>query len=87
MAETSSHASFSLPHEHEFEMAEHKAAHFEVVGKTKELPADEEAVDQDPDFEGTKSTAQDRLAMQRLGKKQQLVVLFNTSTHDSEYDR
>lgn len=34
----------------------------------------EDEVDDDPAFEGTKSAPDDKLAMQRMGKKQQLIV-------------
>lgn len=74
MAEVSSNSSSSNAQNNEFEMEERKTARFDVGEKTNELPSDEAVVDQDPDFQGTKSTADDRLAMQRLGKKQQLIV-------------
>ena len=55
-------------------MADRKVAHFDVSEKNKELAADEEVVDHDPNFTGTKSTADDRYNMERMGKKQQLIV-------------
>lgn len=51
-------------------MADQKAPRYEVGEKT----ISEDDVDHDPAFEGTKSAPEDRLNMQRMGKKQQLIV-------------
>ena len=67
----SSHSS-SSPRANDFEMVDRKGTI--VSEKSRELTGEEEVVDHDPDFAGTKSTADDRLDMQRLGKKQQLIV-------------
>ena len=68
----SSHSSNSSPKANNFEMTDRKVNI--VKEKTRDLAGDEDIVDHDPEFVGTKSTADDRLAMQRLGKKQQLIV-------------
>ena len=83
MAAVSSHSSSPNPHNNEFEMVDGKTARFEIGEKANELPSGEAIVDRDPDFQGTKSTADDRLAMQRLGKKQQLIVCGRLPTHPS----
>ena len=59
-----------VPSDGAFEMADNKVAQFEAGEKA---PSEEE-LDNDPEFEGTKSAPEDRLAMQRMGKKQQLIV-------------
>ena len=73
VVEMSSHSS-SSPRANDFEMTDRKVTI--VHEKDRGLTAEEEVVDHDPDFAGTKSTADDRLDMQRLGKKQQLIVRF-----------
>ena len=74
MAEESSHSSSSAPRGDQIEMTDRKAPHFDVGEKATEVGGEREGVDNDPAFEGTKSTADDRLDMERLGKKQQLIV-------------
>jgi hypothetical protein len=59
-----------VPNDGTFEMADNKVAQFEAGEK----PPSEGELANDPEFEGTKSAPEDRLAMQRMGKKQQLIV-------------
>jgi len=68
MADVNSHS--VSPATDDFEMADQKAPRYEVGEKT----ISEDDVDHDPAFEGTKSAPEDRLNMQRMGKKQQLIV-------------
>lgn len=68
MASSSSHS--SNPEDSGFQATEHKIADMTINEKTT---VDDE-VDDDPAFEGTKSAPDDRIAMQRMGKKQQLIV-------------
>ena len=74
MAEVSSYSSSSEPRNYDFEMADRKDARFQVGEKPAESRIGGAIEDNDAAFEGTKSSADDQLDMQRLGKKQQLIV-------------
>ena len=63
-------SSHPVPTDGAFETADNKVAQFELGEKA----ASQEELVNDPEFEGTKSAPEDRLAMQRMGKKQQLIV-------------
>ena len=64
------------PQVSEFEMSDRKTTQFAVDEQPADMAIEKGISDDDDDhgFEGTKSTADDKLDMQRLGKKQQLIV-------------
>lgn len=71
-----SKATSSEPQVSEFEMTDRKTTQFAVDEQPADMAVEKGVAEDDNDlgFEGTKSTADDKLDMQRLGKKQQLIV-------------
>ena len=65
-----------------FEMNDRKATHVSVgeLAAKREFGEGEE---HDGEFEGTKSSPDDKMQMQRLGKKQQLIVSWSLQSSGS----
>ena len=66
---------------HTFEMADQKTPRRYVMNPGEKMINDlaDDEVDNDEIFDGTKSAPEDTLAMQRMGKKQQLIVCLPPS--------
>lgn len=75
MAEIDSSSSSSAARDAPIEMTDRK-----VHTVVADMAIDEKVDDADPDFAGTKSTVEDKLQMERLGKKQQLIVSLQYPT-------
>ena len=84
MAASSPHATSAGGHP--FELTEQKSS--AIVMDSHEKMSTDDEVDSDPAFEGTKSAPEDKMAMERMGKKQQLIVCllsFETWIFDSPF--
>lgn len=86
MAATVTKASSSEPHMHDVEMVDRKTARFSIGEMPSEpvVEVEETSDIDDPDFQGTKSTNEDKTNMERMGKKQQLIVCVAKAQSSSQ---